>query len=260
MNAFTIENIIIVIAIIFATMALYYLIKKSTNKLLNIKKINNKKQETMKNFILNIIRYVFICIDILIILEVFGVDTNAILASLGIVGLVIGLAVKDMIEDFVAGAGIVLDDTYNIGDWVTINNFKGEVIDVGMRNTRLKSYVGDVLIINNGSINSIINHSIESVTVIIDVKVSFSQDNDKIESILSKYCQKMTTQIENLKNDIKFLGIENIKDSFLEYRITAEVKNGSQFEIKRQLYKTLKDELDKNKIEIPYEHMVIYNG
>ncbi len=258
MNTTLIEQLIISTIVIFSTVILYYLIKRTTNKILKLKK--TKKQDTLKNFILNIVRFSMIVIDILVILEIFGYNTTTLIASLGVVGVVAGLAVKDILEDFIAGAGLVLDDTYNIGDWVTINNFKGEIIDVGMRNTRIKAYSGDVLIINNGSITQVINHSIENINVIVDVKVSFNEDQKKVEKVLKAYCLKMNEEIKELKKDIDYLGIEKINDSFLEYRIVAEVKNGTQFEVNRLINKTLKEQLDKNNIEIPYEQLVVHNG
>ena len=79
----------------------------------------------ISDLVTNIVKYFIIVIVFLIILEIFGVDTKALIASLGVLGLVAGLAVQDTLKDFIAGITIIVEDQYEIGDWVKINNFKG---------------------------------------------------------------------------------------------------------------------------------------
>ncbi len=253
------QELVLSLIVVFLGIVTYSVLKNIVRKIINFKNINVKKQETFTSFFVNIIRYVIFIIVVLILLEIFGVDTAAIIASLGVVGVVAGLAVKDLLQDFVSGVALVLDDTYNIGDWVTINAFKGEVTDIGMRNTRVKSYTGEVLIINNGSITSVVNHSIEDILIIVDVKISFNEDSKKVEKVLTKYCEDMKDKVSSLKGEMSFLGLEEIDDSFLVYRIVLEVTNGTQFEEKRKILKTLKEELNKNNIVIPYQQLVIHN-
>ena len=115
----------------------------------------------------------------------YGVDTSGIIASLGVAGLVIGLALQDIIADFVAGIFILFDDQYIIGDVVEINGFKGEVIGFGLMSTKIKNATGDVLIISNSSFKEVVNFSRTNYCLLINCIFfgSFNQ-NAKLHFLL----------------------------------------------------------------------------
>jgi len=257
MEKLLVKEVIAPIIIILLSILIYLIVSKVINKIfkLRIKKINNKKQDTIRKLVLNIVRYIIIILAVLTILEVYGIDTKSLIASLGVAGLVIGLSLQDMIKDFVAGTAIVLEDSYNIGDNVTINGFRGDVIELGVKTTKIKSYEGNLKIINNGSITEIINHSSCDSLAIIDVAVSYESNLKEVEKVLIDFCNK-NTNIENIK-ELNMLGVQSLAESGIVFRITALCENGKHFAIKRELQKLIKLELDKHDIEIPYPHVMI---
>ena len=192
------------------------------------------------------------------ILNVYNVNTTSIIASLGVVSVILGLALQDMVKDFIAGVSLVLEDTYNVGDWVTINNFKGEVIYLGMKTTKLKSYNNDIYTINNGSITCAINHSINNSLVIVDIDVSYDTDIEKLEKLLDKLCLQFE-KLDNIKGEVKVLGIENLAESSIVYRITTYAEETKKYQIQREIKKIIKLEFDKNNITIPYKQVVVHN-
>lgn len=259
MDKIFVKEIIAPICIILGAMVFYGILVKIINKVLKLKKNTNKKHETIKKLIVNVIRYIIIIISILMILEVYGIDTKSLVASLGVVGLVIGLALQDMIKDFVAGAMIVFEDSYNVGDVVTINGFKGDVIDLGVKTTKIKSVDGDIKIINNGTITEIINHSISNSLVSLEVSVAYESDIKQVEKVLTKFCERVSKENDDIKEDLTLLGITNLGESGITFKMVGYVTNGKQFEIQRKLNMLVKLELDKHNITIPYPHMVIVN-
>ena len=184
-DKFILPIVYIVIGIILLRVVSYVINKISKNKYVD------KKKKTIISLIKNIFRYSIYIFVILSILSVYGVDTSGILASLGIAGLVIGLALQDIIADFVAGIFILFDDQYIIGDIVEINGFKGEVIQLTLKSTRLKSATGEVMILANRMITDVINHTIENSLAVVDLEVSYNADLDKTEKILKDACIKL---------------------------------------------------------------------
>ena len=128
------------IVVILSCLLIYHLIKKIISKMMKVKlsRIDQRRQKTINVLILNIIKYFLIVVAIIIILSMLGVNMNAVVASLGVVGVVVGLAFQDILKDFLSGISIIVEDQYKIGDTVTINDFKGEVLAIGFRTTRLK--------------------------------------------------------------------------------------------------------------------------
>ena len=261
LDAISIKQIIAPILIIVFSFIIYFILASFIKKIFKFKtkKINIKKQQTLSTFFINILRYLIIIIAFLMILSVFGINTSSIVASLGVASLVLGLALQDMVKDFVSGVALVLDDTYNVGDWVTINTFNGEVISLGMKTTRVKAYNGDILVVNNGSITQVINHSISNSVAIVDVSIAYEEDIEKVEKILSKLCKELDKKLKNLKGEVQLLGVESLSE-LITFRIVAEVLPQKQFETQRDIKRYVKLELDKNKITTPYQKVVLHNG
>ena len=78
--------------------------------------------------------------------------------AFGITAAIIGLAFQDIAKDFLAGISIVLEDQFEIGDTIEINDFRGEVVAFGLRTTRVKNYKGATKIIANHMINEVTNY------------------------------------------------------------------------------------------------------
>lgn len=241
---------IITIVVMFI---IYKILKRIIKRIFNIKtnKVKHKKQKTLMNFFLNVARFVCFIIGIVIILGIYGVETSAIVTSLGAVTVVVGLAFQNILKDFIAGISFIFEDSYNVGDWVTINNFKGEVVNVGLRTTRIKAYSGEELIINNGSISTIINHTIDRAMAIVDFNIAYDSDIDLVEKVLDNLCRQLSKKIKSLKGEVTSLGDEKLNDNSLTFRLVAEVEAGSQYEVQRQMRKAIKIELDKNNIKRP---------
>src|SRR5699024_1893706 len=106
--------------------------------------------------------------------------------SLGVVGVVVGLALQDILKDFIAGFTIMLENQYTVGDTVTIGTFKGEVISLSLKTTKLKAYTGEVNIIANRNVIEVINHSIENSLAVVNVSVDYSEDIEKVEKVLNE--------------------------------------------------------------------------
>ncbi len=157
-----IKEVVAPFLIIVGSIVIYQIANKIINNIfkIKIKNVDSKKQNTLRTMVKNIVKYFIIIIASLMILDVFGIDTKTLVASFGIVGLVVGLALQSIIKDFLSGMTIIFENQYSVGDIVTITGFKGEVIELGMKTTKIKSENGDVKIIPNGNINEVINHSL----------------------------------------------------------------------------------------------------
>jgi len=241
---------------------IYYIVVGIINRTSKIKLKNSKKQVeqrkiTIVNLIKNIIKYLITIFVILAILSVYGVNTTNIIASLGIVGVVVGLAFQDIIKDFLAGIFIIFDNKYTIGDIVSINGFKGEVIALGLKTTKIKAYTGEILSLNNSSFTEVINYSQSLNKYILTIGVSYDTNIDKLERVLEKLVPKIE-ELEEVKNEVVLLGVEELSTSSINYSIMFECLPLKCLPVKRKVLKMIKEELDNNKIEIPYNKLDVY--
>ena len=219
-----------------------------------------KKLLTIRSLARNIIKWIIIAFTILAILTVFGINISTVLAGFGIVGLVVGLALQDLAKDLISGFTIIFENQYAVGDTVTINGFKGEVIYVGLKTTRIKNYDGEIKIIANRNATEVINHSFKDSLAIVYIDVAYEEDNDKVEAILNDELAKLSTDIEDLLEPIRLMGIQDLTASSVRYRIEVRTEPMKHFIIERKIRKALKQRLDKEKIKIPYTQIEVHNG
>lgn len=238
---------------------LYAIICNVINKTLKVKNkhINTKKQTTIVNLIKSVIKYIIAIIIVLMILSVYGIDTSSIIASIGVVGVVIGLAFQDTLKNLLSGISIIFDNHYMVGDIVEINGFKGEVISLGLQSTKIKSYTGEVFIIGNSLITSITNYSQSDSKLIIDIPVSYDTNINKLEKILTNLKEKIQN-IASVKGNYELLGVDSFSSSAIIYKIALDCICNEQYGVKRKILKLIKEELDKNKVEIPYNKLDVY--
>ena len=252
-----IKEIYLPIIYIIVAFIIYFVLSKIVDKALVINKLNKnksdiklKREKTIVNLIKSIIKYIIAVITILGILNVYGIETKSIIASLGIAGAIIGLAFQDIIKNLLSGITIIFDDHYVQGDIVTINGFKGEVIELGLQTTKLKSYEGEVLIISNHLITSVINHSMCNTNIYLDLKINKDISISEIEKILKRVSDKLVKR-KDVKKEISLLGVELINNNNYIYKVLIECDAEHQYEVNREFMKYLKEEYDHLGILVP---------
>lgn len=262
-----IENIYIAktLSIIFTAVlgyVIYKLLVSFLKKIFRVrgKNVDESKKKMIANLLNNFVKYFIIVIFLLMVLESLGIDTKALITSLGVVGLVAGLAVQDTIKDFVAGITIMVEDQYRIGDNVKINDFRGEVIALGIKTTRVKAYTGEVLIIPNHLIESVINYSRTNSLAVVDISISYESEVEAAIDVLNKMCIDIVKSVPELLKTPEVLGVQNLGDSSIDIRIIGETEPMKNFGVERELKKQAKLVLDANNITIPYPQVVIHNG
>ena len=250
------KKFILPIIYIIVGVIIYNIIKVIINKICK-SKYADKKKITIISLIKNIIKYLLIIFVVIAILGVYGINTNGIVASIGVAGVIIGLALQDIVADFLSGIFIILDNHYSIGDIVTIEGFKGEVVGFGLMSTKIKAPSGEVKILSNSSFKTVINHSMNNTTLLINIDVSYDTDIDKLEKVLTEMTEEISL-IDGFVGNYKLLGINEFATSSIKYLVTFDCNYKLQYQVRRDFNKILKKHLNKAKIEIPYNKLDVY--
>lgn len=253
------KKVVIPIITIAISYIVYQILKSVIKRIFKVKNNeNDNRREMIRGLIISVAKYFLIIISSLIIMDVYGVDTKALVTSLGVVSLVAGLAVQDVLKDIVAGISIIIEEQYMIGDFVKINGYEGWVKFLSLKTTRLEAFTGEVHIIPNHLIGEVTNYSKNKSVAVIDVAVSYESDVNKAIDVLNDICKKYKNG--NILAEPQVLGINELADCSVNIRITCETKPMTHYGVQRELKKLIKEALDKNKISIPYPQVVIHDG
>ncbi|MBR1874870.1 mechanosensitive ion channel family protein [Candidatus Saccharibacteria bacterium] len=214
---------------------------------------------TLKAMTMSIIKYIMVIGVLLATLSNFGVDISSLLAGIGIAGAVLGLAFQDLAKDVIAGFSIITEAQYEVGDLIEVNGFKGRVVSVGLKTTRIKNYRGKVKIISNRNMDELVNYSKYDTVAEVEVQASYEDDPDKVEKALEKVKQNLDGKIENATGEIRFFPVTGLNDSGIAYKIQCPCKPYKHFKaqraIRREIYKVFKTD----KIKIPYNQLEIHS-
>jgi len=221
--------------------------------------LERKRKQTLLILLKNIIRYLLIILMILVLLNLYGVNTTSIIAGLGVVGVVLGFSLQEALKDIVGGISILFDNFFVVGDVVQFEDFVGTVTEFGLKSTKIKKYSGEVLVIANRNIDRIINISQERANVIIKVPTAYEEKVDKVEKVLKDVMNKVLELYDDI-DEADYLGINSFEDSCIHYTVVFKCKRGTQWGLKRIILKEIKEAYEKNKIKIPYNQLEVHNG
>ena len=225
-------------------------------------KDNRQRIITLKTLILNILKYLIILIELLAILSVFGVNVTSFIAGLGITTALIGLALQDYAKDIIAGFAIIAEAQYDVGDVVEVDGFKGEVISLGLKTTKIQNMDGVVYIVSNRYMDKVKNYSINNYIVNLDVSTPYEEDPDKVEKVLNQLVKDLKDKIPNATSPLKILGISKLGESAIIYKLCVEIDpiSAKYTETERFLRKEIVKHFKKENITIPYNQIEVHNG
>lgn len=206
------------------------------------------KGKTIVSLIYSLIKWIVIIASVLWILSVWGVNTTTLLAGAGVLALVIGLGAQSLIADVLAGIFIVIEGKYVVGDIVVIEGWRGKIINIGIRTTELQDIGGNIKIINNSEIRSIINQTKLQSVANCSINVSSAEPLEKVEKIIMDALPEIKQNIPAITEDIVYKGINSVSDVTTELLFTARCYEEDLYQVQRDLHRQLKLLLDKNNI------------
>ena len=202
-------------------------------------------------------------IGVLMVLDVFNVDTTPLLATLGVVSLGLGFAVQDLIRDYLQGFVIFMEDWFRLGDWVVIAGAEGTVEKITPRRTVLRETNGTVHIIPNSQIKTASNQTRDWARINLFVTVAYKEDISRVYRVIDEICQ-------DLKDDPEFgiyltttptaMRVSDLSDHGVDICIRGDTVPGEQWGLTGELRKRIKNRFDQESIEIPWPHTKIYFG
>ena len=247
------NSIIIVILSIILYKTIIFFLEKSEEKN-RFKLSTSKKRKTYLKLTKSIIRYVFIVITILIMLQINGVDVSSVLTGVGILGVIFGLAIQDWLKDIIRGSSILSDNYFAVGDIVKYKEIEGKVLIIGLKTTKIQE-------LKTGNILSIANRNIEEIELVsniihIDIPMPYEVSLETAEKVI----REINEAIKKNKNveGCKYIGVNDLADSSIKYLIEVTCNPLYKLQVRRDCLRSILDQMAKNNISVPYTQIDIH--
>ncbi|MBN9644153.1 mechanosensitive ion channel family protein [Corynebacterium sp. CCM 8862] len=197
------------------------------------------------------------------VLSEFGIEVRPILASAGVLGLAIGFGAKSLVQDFITGIFMLIEDQYGVGDWIQVGDISGTVENVSLRITTLRDVDGNLWYVRNGQITTVGNSTKGFATARLDVPISLNNDVDAAEEvILATVKQVAASDLLSeyvLDEEPTMDGVADMKPDHMTIRVRLKVIPGQQWYIQRQLLTRIIPALAKAGIKTPYPNGIGIN-
>src|SRR5699024_1026086 len=217
----------------------------------------NRREQTLKNLLNNMLSYVILTIVILMILDIFNVPIRTMLAGAGVAGLAIGFGAQKLVKDIISGFFIIFEDQFSVGDYIEIGNIEGDVEVIRLRTTKLRSYFGQRYVIPNGNIEIVTNYSTVNGFAMVEVNLPYETDIVHAEKMVNDVLVQLPAKYDIFVNDPEINGVQALELSNYVLRIRAETLPVMQWQGARIIRKEVKEHLFEQGIEIPSPRLLV---
>ena len=194
---------------------------------------------------------------IIFVLKACGVDTDALIASVGVLTLIVGLGAQTLIADIIAGVFIIFENEFNAGETISIDGFRGKVLEIGIRSTKLMDAAGNIKIINHSNITNVVNLSRELSLAVVDCDFPYDVPIEHIENLFEKNFESFKENIPAIVEGPYYKGVCMYKDSNVTVKIVAKCLEDDRFQVERDLMREYRAILTAEGIDISYPQVVI---
>ncbi|MBL1112584.1 mechanosensitive ion channel family protein [Streptomyces sp. 110] len=189
----------------------------------------------------------------LMILSALEINLAPLLASAGVAGVAIGFGARNLVTDFLSGVFMILEDQYGVGDTVDAGVASGEVIEVGLRVTKLRGDNGEIWYVRNGEVKRIGNLSQGWATAALDVQVRAEEDLEQVRAVITQVGVDMAKEEpwnERLWEPIEVLGLDAVYLDSMIVRVSARTMPGKALGVERELRWRIKKALNEAGIQL----------
>ena len=253
LNIFAFSASVIVLVLTFFTVNVFRIPVRITSSLLGA------RGETISHLLLSVLKYGGTLGALFYCLYLYGMDATNLLASAGVLSLVIGFGAQSLIKDIIAGIFIVFEGEFRVGDIVTINNFRGTVMDIGLRTTKILSTDGNIKIYNNSEISGVLNMTKEASIAASHISIEYGQDIDVVEEILTRELPLIRESNPKIIDGPEYGGITKLDDSGIDLLVYCKCNEKDVISVTRFMNKELLKIFYKNSINVPFNTITLSN-
>lgn len=216
--------------------------------------LSGKRSKTYIKLIDSTLKYLFFFIEVVIILNIYGVDITSMIAGVGVASVIIAFAIQDALKDIIKGIDIISDGYYQVGDVIKYDKFTGKVISIGIKTTKLEDiYTMNIVSISNRNIDKV---EIVSKLIDINIPLPYELKIKKAEEVINHVLKK----IEELPNveKVEYKGVDELASSSINYRIKVFCNPYVKIQVRRDALTCIVKGLEEKHISVPYNQIDVH--
>lgn len=247
-----------IVLILFRTL-IRFIIYSNWGPLRFVYRQQKSRTMTIYSLVVNIAKYVVYLLALGFALSELGVNYTAYFASLSVIGLAIGFGSQGLVQDMVTGFFIIFESQFNVGDMVEIPPHVGVVQELGLRMTRLRNYLGQMVTIPNRNIAAVGNFVKGAQQVQIDVAIANKEVAQEAQNLLKQVANEISCQFTGtIVSAPKILNESSLATGENFVRVCLAIWPQQQWVVEQQMLPRIREAFSQKGIEIPNNRVIAF--
>ena len=226
---------------------------------LSLPKPENHRARSVLSILSSLLKYIAFIVILCWGLSILGVNVSTIVASVGIIALVVGFSAESLIADVVTGAFMLFENQYNVGDIVEVDGFRGTVTNIGIRTTSLTDPGDNVKIVNNSAMKNILNRSDKLSRSVSEIAIPYATDLEKLEEQIPSLMDRIYVNRQDVfKAPPKYLGVQELAESSVVLKFVVNVDEKDIYSGSRLLNRDLLLGFRSLGVECPFPQIDVH--
>jgi len=237
---------------------IYYVLWASSGQIIHKVLQHYGLNASIEQLLKNILSVLLLVLGLASVMAQFGFDIVSLVAGLGIAGLAVGFAAQSTLANFIAGITILLEQSFQVGDWVNINDNEGRVVVIALRTTHILTRDNITVIIPNSNVASSVVVNLTSKNFIrfdIQMRIAFEDDIDKAREVMLKVLADSEVVLNRPETSATVAEIGEYGVFFIVRFWVKPAAVARMPKIKEGLREKIKRAFDDADISTPYPHM-----
>jgi len=208
-----------------------------------------QRAATIGSVLKSAVSVILFVLTLLMVLGEFDINLGPLIAGTTIVGAALAFGAQAVIQDFLAGMFMILEDQYGVGDVIDVKEAVGTVEAVGLRTTRIRDAGGTVWYMRNGAVVRIGNHSQGNAQLAIDMPIPPGVSLADTSRLMLDVATEMSTEDDWSSAFVgapTMAGVESIGREESVVRLNATVRPGDQWAVAREMRRRIRERLDSS--------------
>ncbi len=220
--------------------------------------ILSARGETICRLLSSFVKYATLIGMVYYALLLIGIDGTTLLASAGILSVAVSLGARDLVEDILSGLFIIFEGEFRVGDIITVGDWRGTVLEIGVRTTKVEEPAQNVKVIRNSDMNNVINMTRKLSYVSADYAIEYGESLEHVEAILAKELPLIPERLPAIVNGPFYRGVSSLGDSSVNIRISMQCLESDRMQLARDFNREMRLIFDRNNINIPFPQIVVH--
>ncbi len=191
----------------------------------------------------------------------FGLNPTALMASTGIVAVILGIGANSLVGDILAGIFLLMEGNIQIGDVILVSGFRGYVMELGIRMTKLFDMeTEDIKFVPNNEVRNFVHMSMRRAVVFNEFQIRYEETLEDVERIIREELKHVKNKSPYILDGPFYLGVSQLGDNGVSLKTSTRCFEEHRKKVEREVNHIVYSIFQKYNIDVPYPQVTLHTG